>query len=441
MTNVTFPLLLSVWSSTVKPLVLGLLAVPLSLSALAQSVHTRFDLDREAMREDVGPLALSRTPADPPLWGLTPIDEPENPASFSPPEVASVDSCPANVTLNLPANFSWLACNYLSPLGSNTVANLLPSPAHGTVLYKWDPVLTGWAANVFNVTWSNPLMTPLPGEGVAIFSASAQTVGFTGTKPPHPPSSQPPMPSGWYLVGGRSACANSFEEFMGSKPMEWDQVIIPRNGATSLEEPPVAPILASAYVGGVWNAGVPTLQPGQAAWVQRVLPMPLRIVLVGKTVQIYWDPRWGDLYTKSNVSGAWVKLEVSVSPYTTEVTQSQQYFTQRVDANVDVLVPGQPIPGSGITGCCGSYIGRVVYAKGGFPNWGWQPIPGAPRYRATACVSSAGIVWTSSTGKSGCATNFIDVPCNPNVQYRFGVYFKVPPVPQSCTLNLEGFFQ
>lgn len=113
--------------------------------------------------------------------------------------------------------------------------------------------------------------------------------------------------------------------------------------------------------------------------------------------------------------------------------------TQAITNLVVIVVPGQPTAGAGSTTCCGAYVGRVVYAKGAWPNWGWSQISGQPVYRACACDPTACVVFTSSTGRTGCGTGCVDVPYIAGAQFRFGVYFKSAPVPSTCNLTLYGF--
>lgn len=85
------------------------------------------------------------------------------------------------INVSVPVGFSFIANQLVA--ASDTVANLIPAPADGTVLYTWD---NGFSPNPYNLfgdnTWDQPGVKLSPGSGALIYNASDApfTVTFVG---------------------------------------------------------------------------------------------------------------------------------------------------------------------------------------------------------------------------------------------------------------------
>ncbi len=86
------------------------------------------------------------------------------------------------INVSVPVGFSFIANQLVA--ASDTVANLIPAPADGTVLYTWGPA--GFAANPYNLfgdnTWDDATVKLSVGSGGLIFNASPApfTITFVG---------------------------------------------------------------------------------------------------------------------------------------------------------------------------------------------------------------------------------------------------------------------
>ena len=66
--------------------------------------------------------------------------------------------------------------------GGNTVAEVLPRSPQGTRLFKYDPVVNGYAETTFiDNQWTDPGQTLGPGEGAFIFNPSDALTDFVFT--------------------------------------------------------------------------------------------------------------------------------------------------------------------------------------------------------------------------------------------------------------------
>lgn len=189
--------------------------------------------------------------------------------------------------------------------------------------------------------------------------------------------------------------------------------------------PPGSPATITARVGG----------PGSTyQWFRDGEPLP------GQTQSVLSLPAVTDndvgLY-ECEVSGAMKRI-----PFGAMVREKVALTTYLTSTNIPplpVIVTAKPIAISGVQSCCSAYLGRVSYAKGAWPNWGWTMRAGQQVYKACAADRTACVVYTSSTGRTGCGTGCVSIPYrSTSEQFRFAIYFK-SSVPSTCALTLTGF--
>ena len=105
---------------------------------------------------------------------------------------------------------------------------------------------------------------------------------------------------------------------------------------------------------------------------------------------------------------------------------------------------GQPLPGSGVNGTCGNYVGYLVFRPSSPtpPPWGFSPSTNWVGPYTAACTSdtNACVCYTSNMGRTGCQTGSVTLPSpKPKETFRFGVYFNTALFPATCTLQVAGF--
>lgn len=138
---------------------------------------------------------------------------------------------PATYEIPAPAGFALLANNLNT--GGNTIAEVLPKVAEGTVVYRLasaqvpDLPNVGTAAYVSNRfengVWQKPDWDLSPGQGFWVESPGPQVLLFAGGSfPPPVPRTRPS--SGWYLVGCPEAKPCGFEELVGYPPTDGDEL-------------------------------------------------------------------------------------------------------------------------------------------------------------------------------------------------------------------------
>jgi hypothetical protein len=148
-----------------------------------------------------------------------------------------------------PSGFSIIA-NQLNST-NNTVGSLLPSPANGTILYKF----SGGSLIANNYTfgsWNDSSMTLNPGEGVIIYNpGSATTITFVGEVKQGTLTT--PLPAGFSIVSSQVPQSGLIStDLLFPTPNNGD--IVYQGGSFT----------ARNYTFGSWTGGEPSLAVGEA---------------------------------------------------------------------------------------------------------------------------------------------------------------------------------
>jgi hypothetical protein len=135
------------------------------------------------------------------------------------------------------------------------VAELITNAPEGTLFYKFDPTIQGWASvNQFEFgAWAQPEQTLSPGDAVHVIAVTNFQVKFSGTIPTN--TAFPELKEGWSLL---------------SLPVP-EVTALPTPGDGDLmvwRDPATSTFLQSYGTNGTWEL-TPGFRPGQGFWYFR----------------------------------------------------------------------------------------------------------------------------------------------------------------------------
>ncbi|MCI0745269.1 MAG: hypothetical protein L0Y58_07680 [Verrucomicrobia subdivision 3 bacterium] len=234
-------------------------------------------------------------------------------------------------TMAIPPGFSLIANQCTN---ANTIRSLIPRPAIGTRILKYNNATTGFEPyNIFGSSgWSIPTQTLLPAEGAWIYNPTATpfTILIAGlAKVPLLPLSFASGP-GCYLVSRQTNAPATYEQIMGIGPAEGATVYKYNASSDSYE--------IFMYLAGVWDPSPPMAAVGEPLWIcptggpVPASPCFLAIFpcLANATVTLSWPCSACVLQSTPAlgvpVSGTvWTTVPGS-SPVTVPITGSSQFF-------------------------------------------------------------------------------------------------------------------
>jgi len=164
------------------------------------------------------------------------------------------------VNLTIPNGFSMIA----NPLNAttNTIAQLLPAPPEGTIVYKFNG--TSYAINSFNFgEWDVPNQTLNPGEGCFIKNTSGAPFTNTFVGEVMVGNLTNAIPSGFSIRASQVPQAGQLDTILGFPVAEGDVVYKFNPGTQNYS--------IHSYDFGEWSA-VPTIAVGESFFVKKLAP-------------------------------------------------------------------------------------------------------------------------------------------------------------------------
>ena len=179
---------------------------------------------------------------------------------------------PSNLVVTLPAGWSTIANNFVR--GGNTLNEVIPVAADGTVIYKWNFATQNFDPSTYDALFGEwmPNRSLNPGEGSWIYSPVPQGINFLRTQPSPParpgPQTRPTAP-GLRFVSCRWPVSSTFDEINGFAPITGDRVLTYEGSFTII---PNGPTRTFTFSNGVWNPTLPLIPPGQSVFVDLAPP-------------------------------------------------------------------------------------------------------------------------------------------------------------------------
>ncbi|MBX3745023.1 MAG: hypothetical protein KF833_06910 [Verrucomicrobiae bacterium] len=164
------------------------------------------------------------------------------------------------INITVPANGLALIANQLNN-GGNTIAEVLPSVADGTTIYRYSQA-GGFAPNSYfdGDGWDAPSASVAPGSAFFVQNPTANpiTLTFVGEVPQGTLTT--PLLAGLNLVASQVPQAGGLQAVLGFVPADGDTVYTWNGTAYSGN---------SYFAGDGWDFGDPSIAVGQGFWVSK----------------------------------------------------------------------------------------------------------------------------------------------------------------------------
>lgn len=176
----------------------------------------------------------------------------------------SLKSCNAvgYADITVAANVQRMIANPLNAV-DNRISALLPNPANGTIVFKWNEATQLLDGSNYFFGWSNPDMTLNPGEGAIVSTGTATTFTFVGEYLQGYLIN--PVPSGFSIRASKSPVSGPVASGLGSPILEGDVVTKMINGVYH----------NYAYRSGFWidengaKVAEPVMDVGESFWIYK----------------------------------------------------------------------------------------------------------------------------------------------------------------------------
>lgn len=165
------------------------------------------------------------------------------------------------INISVPAKGYALVANQLNS-GGNTIKEVLPAPAEGTVVFKYTQA-GGFSSNGFEFgEWGTPTATLAPGEGFFLQNngAAAQTVTFVGEVPQG--TLKTGLAKGLNLVSSQVPQAGKLVDDLKFPAAEGDVIYQWNSTAQKYKDP-------NGFEFGDWGAGQPVISVGEGFFVNK----------------------------------------------------------------------------------------------------------------------------------------------------------------------------
>jgi hypothetical protein len=170
------------------------------------------------------------------------------------------------INVQMKTGFNLMA-NQLNT-GNNTIAEVIPTVPAGTLAYKFDNQ-SGYTANTYLFSWSDPAMTIAPGEGLFIATPAADP-GFTITLVGEVPQGtlETPLATGFNIVSSQVPQAGAISAVLGYPAAAGDIVYRYVHG-TDGDGNATQGYEAYTFL-GFWSPSEPEVAVGEAVFVKSI---------------------------------------------------------------------------------------------------------------------------------------------------------------------------